>query len=256
MKKMNEKELYYSIQDEGIVRVEQIASHILKILQAQIGIVSFPPKLNSIQKIYILLENGYYSYLEKILIENNYSFEAEIQYLIKVLSYFDRKATPTEAANLIKSFPTIKSIDFSNNQYIINSMFGTINITPLHRFMKDSRIRHFSLSDDFSKFCHEGVRSFLVYYPEYKGVTSLIPSQFGEKQYHSYVELETGYADFSNNVYLSKKDFEGIMNPEVLSKVYGYEVDEKMKNLKSWGIKEEKSNLVRIAVDEQIKRRK
>ena len=77
---------------------------------------------------------------------------------------------------------------------------------------------NFALSKDTHGFCHMASEEFIRMYPKYTAITSLVNNQFGEKQYHTYIETPDGYADFANNAHLSKKDFEKIMQPQELNR--------------------------------------
>lgn len=246
--------LYYSIQKGGIIKIESIAREILSKINANLGLPQFPNGMSSIGKIYFLIENGWYPYISRFLIEKNYNLEVELQYAISLIMNIDKYAGMNINFNPIKNFSSVESINYANGTYSFNTISGRVNVKALNKFSEDSNIKRFSLSDDFRGYCHEGARSFITYFPTYKAITSLIPNQFDEKQYHSYIELDNGYVDFANNAYFSKEDFDKIMKPNILSEVYGYELQEKISQLDEQDLPDSKSPLVRIAVHEQLQR--
>jgi hypothetical protein len=241
--------LYEGIQNTGKIRINRIVDIIIRELEPRVGKLNFPSNIKSINKIYVLIENGYYPYMEEILKKHGYDLKVELQFLLVNLT----NGTINSVDKLMK-FPSSLSINLVDNQYIFNTTVGLINITPLHIYMGDKKVQSFALHNDCRGGCHLATLEFIKRYRSYKGITSLVPNQFGERQYHSYVEIGDGYADFANNAYLQREDFEKIMIPETLSEVYGYELEDKINLLDEHDLPKSKTGLVRIAVHEQLKR--
>lgn len=247
------EKLYYSIQEEGIYRVEKIAAAILKEIDMHFGLPKLDNNINSIDKLYILIQNGYYPFIEELLERNGYNFRVELQLLIKNFMFND-KTQGDPHNNPFNQFQSIRGVGFENGIYTLNTRVGLVRAQPLNRVSFDKKIHKYSLIQNYEKYCHEAVLNFIRTNQEYKAVTSIVPSQFGEEQYHSYIELENGFVDFARNAYLLKDDFFKIFIPRVISQVYGYELEEKESLLDETDLPKDKHLLARIAVHEQIKR--
>lgn len=243
--------LYDSIQRNGICRINNIANIILKDLETRIGRVYFKQEMSSINKIYALIEQGCYPYMEDLLKKHGYDLSVELQYLLVNIGMGAIKDL-----RIIDKFPSYEMGRIVDNHYLLLTVVGEIDITPLSRYLKDKKVNNFALKYNSHGFCHEATLKFIQENNFYKGITSLIPNQFGERQYHSYVEVEDGYVDFANSIHLSKENFEKIMKPEILSEIHGFDLDRITNSLDEQDLQEEKSQLVRIAVHEQLRRRK
>lgn len=250
---MNKAErVYYDIEMEGRKRIAAKTSAILKDASPIIGTLRFPVNLQSINQLYFLLENGYYPWLEKWMQKYGYDFRPELQHLISVITYGERSMGYDYIRMALSRFPSIQGIHRGMYEYELETRLGTINITPLTRYLKDGRIKNFALEKDTHGFCHMAAEEFIRMNPKYTAITSLVNNQFGEKQYHSYIETPDGYADFANNVHLSKKDFEKIMSPEELNQVTGEELASQALELSSEDLDDSKALLLRLGVHRQI----
>ena len=92
-------------------------------------------------------------------------------------------------------------------EYELETSLGVIKVTPLTRYNKDGKIMHFALTKETHGYCHMAAEEFIRENPKYTAITSLVNNQFGERQYHSYIETPDGYVDFANNAHFSKADF-------------------------------------------------
>ena len=244
---------YYDIQEVGKRNIEEIAATIIRNLNPILGRVYFPKDLSSINKLYFLLESGCYPWIKKELQKYGYSSEVEIQHLIRNVTYLESQYGYDSIKCAISKFPAFKCLYRGVYEYQMDTSIGLITFTPLTRYIKDNRIRRFALTKDTNHYCHAASLEFIQANPEYVAITSLVNNQFGERQYHSYVETPDGYADFSNNAYLSKQDFEKVMEPQILNKVAGYELAQKEAELTSEDLPADKTLLLRLAVHNQIK---
>ena len=250
---MNKAErIYCDIELEGRKKIADKTQAILRDAVPVIGTMRFPYNLQSINKIYFLLENGYYPWLEKYLQKHGYSFKPELQHLISVITYGERSMGYDYIRMALSRFPSLKGIHRGMCEYELETAIGTIRLTPLTRYLKDGKIMNFALDKDTHGFCHIAAEEFIRMNPKYTAITSLVNNQFGEKQYHSYIETPDGYADFANNVHLSKKDFEKIMNPEELNRVTGEELASQTLELSHEDLDESKALLLRLGVHRQI----
>lgn len=246
------EQIYYNIQEKGIRKIEVVAEKVLRDLTPILGELSFPRTISSINKIYILLERGYYSWMKKTLEKYGYDYGVELQYLMMNLAYGEITGQCDQIRKSIVRFPSIDRV-YSEGLYQLETKLGTIMLEPLTRYSKDSEIKRFALQHRAHGMCHVASLQFIQRHPSYRAVTSLVANQFGEQQYHSYIETSDGYADLSNNIHLSKGDFDKVMRPQVLNTVTGYELSQQEKQLNAEDLPDSKTLLLRLAVHEQIK---
>ena len=251
---MNKGEKIYSeIQKKGIMNIEEVASRILRNLEPVIGYIKFPVGYSSINKIYVLLENGYYPWMEKELKKYGYDAAVELQYVMMNIAYGEKIVGFDSLNRTISRFPSVSKIYRGVLEYQLETSVGTIFLASLTRYSKDSKINSFALQYDTRGVCHTAALEFIKKNPECVAVTSLVKNQFGERQYHSYVQTPDGYADFANNIHLSRRDFNKVMEPQVLNEVAGYELAAREKELTSDDLSTDKTLLLRLAVHNQIK---
>lgn len=246
--------IYYEIQEAGRKRVEEISERILRDLYPTFGKINFPSNMSSINKIYALLENGYYPWMESVLNKYGYDYSAELQFLMMNISYGEMSGGYDRIRSFATKFPSVDGIHRGIFEYQLDTKLGTIMLAPLTRFSKDSKIKSFALSKQSYYACHIAAQEFIQANPNYTAVTSLIVNQFGEQHYHSYIETPEGYADFANNIHLSKSDFERVMRPQVLNIVTGNELEEQSRSLTTEDLPQTKALLLRLAVHNQIKK--
>lgn len=250
---MNKAErVYYNTAVEGRKKIAETTDLVLREAAPLIGVIRFPYNIQSINKLYFLLENGYYPWLEKPLSKHGYSFSPELQHLTSVITYGEQSMGYDYIHMAVSRFPSLKGIYRGTYEYELETVLGTIHLTPLTRFIKDGKIMKFALEKNTHGFCHIAAEEFIRLNPKYTAVTSLIDNQFGEKQYHSYIETPSGYADFANNAYFSKKDFEKIMTPIELNRVTGEELEYQTRELTDDDLDENKALLLRLGVHRQI----
>lgn len=250
---MNKAEkVYHQIELQGRQRIAEKTQAVLREAAPMIGMIQFPYNLQSINKIYCLLENGYYPYLEKYLKKYGYDFGPELQHLISVVTYGERSMGYDYIRRALTRFPSFKGIHRGMYEYELETSLGVIRVTPLTRYNKDDRIMRFALTKETHGYCHMAAEEFIRENPKYTAITSLVNNQFGERQYHSYIETPDGYADFANNAHFSKDDFEKIMNPEELNRVTGENLLKQAQELTSDDLDESKALLLRLGVHRQI----
>lgn len=244
--------IYYDIQERGRKNIEYKAERVLRDLVPVMGYINFPQQIDSINKIYALLENGYYPWMQQLLTKYGYDYGVELQHLLSNIAHCERTMGYDSIRAFITRFPSIDRIHRGVFEYQVDTKVGTIMFTPLTRYSKDSKIKSFALQKDTHHFCHMSAQEFIMENPEYRAITSLVANQFGEQHYHSYIETPEGYADFANNIHLSKEDFERVMRPHVLNSVTGYELASQEKELGEEDLSPEKSLLLRLAVHKQL----
>ena len=246
--------VYYDIQEVGRKKISDKAERVLRDLVPTLGYINFPQNIDSINKIYALLENGYYPWMQRSLDRYGYDFGAELQHVIANIAHLEKSMGYDSIRNLVLKFPSIERLHRGTYEYQLDTKIGTIFIAPLTRYSKDSKIKSFALQKDTHHYCHMSAQEFIMLNPSYTAITSLVANQFGEQQYHSYIETPEGYADFANNVHMSKEDFERLMRPQVLNSVTGYELATQISELTSDDLSDDKSLLLRLAVHNQMKK--
>lgn len=251
---MRKSELIYRlIQEHGKQNIELTAASILRYLEQRLGNIGFPSNLSNINKLYILLENGYYPLMQKVLDSYDYDYGVELQHLLMNIAYGEANSDFESLRTFMHRFPSIHDIYRDDQKYYLDTRIGAISFEPLRRYSKDKKIRRFALQYETYGYCHVAALEFIKLNPDYRAVTSLIANQFGERHYHSYVETEDGYADFSNNIYMTNEDFNKVMRPKVLNSVTGNQLAEQEQELTSEDLPETKTLLLRLAVHNQIK---
>lgn len=248
--------IYYNIQEQGRKNIQAKAERILNDLVPIFGYPNFPLGMDSINKIYVLLENGYYPWMEQVLKKYDYDLSVELQHVIANIAYGEKIMGYDSLRNFILHFPSLNGIHRGSYEYQLDTNIGEIFIAPLNRYAKDSKIKSFALQKETHHYCHMAAQEFITLNPEYAAITSLVANQFGEQHYHTYIETPDGYADFANNVHLSKEDFEKIMRPQILNKVNGYELKEQEQTLNGDDLGPDKALLLRLAVHNQVKKLK
>jgi hypothetical protein len=250
---MNKAErVYYNTEMLGRAKIAEKTTMVLRDSAPMIGQIRFPYNLQSINQLYFLLENGYYPWLEKSLKHYGYDFGPELQHLISVVTYGERSMGFDYIKMALSKFPSFKGIHRGMYEYELETALGTIKVTPLTRYMKDGKIMKFALTKETHGFCHMAAEEFIRENPQYTAITSLVDNQFGEKQYHSYIETPDGYADFANNAHFSKSDFEKIMHPQELNRVTGEDLLNQASELSFNDLGENKALLLRLGVHRQI----
>lgn len=250
---MNKGEnIYYEIQKNGEKRVNETADKILRNLSPVLGYIQFPCDMSPINKIYALIENGFYPWMQKALAQYGYDYGAELQFLMLNMAYRENIVGVEPVKSFLSNFPSVNSAYYGNPTYQLETKLGRVMITPLTKFTQDSNIRTFAIQKNAYGVCHMAAQEFIMTNPSYMAITSLVSNQFGEYHYHSYVETEEGYADFANGVYLSQDDFKKIMRPKVLNTVCGHELEQQAAQLEQDDLPPDKALLLRLAVHNQI----
>ncbi len=247
--------LYNYIQYGGKKRIEEIVDQIMWELLPIIGPIQFPESIstnNTINKIYALLENGYYPYLAQALEKYGYDYNAELQFILMNIAYRESQLSFNQLLTFTK-FPSLHGLETNGNRYCAKTKIGTITFYPITK-CPNPRLKAFALQYHFHGYCHEAALNFIKRYPEYQAVTSLVPNQFGEQQYHSYIDDSGKIADLANNLYMDKEDFTLLMKPTVLNEVRGSELSYQEKTLTYEDLPETKETLLRLALHQQIKR--
>ena len=192
--------------------------------------------------------------MECVLNKYGYDYGAELQFLMMNIAYGEMSGGYDRIRSFVTKFPSVDGIHRGVFGYQLGTKLGTIMLAPLTSFSKDSKIKSFALQKQSYSLCHMASQEFIQQNPGYTAVTSLIANQFGKQHYHSYIETPEGYADFANNIHLSKEDFERVMRPKVLNKVTGYELEEQSRLLTKDDLPQDKALLLRLAVHNQIKK--
>jgi len=245
--------LYQSIQYKGKERIEEQADWIIDRFQARYFPISFPQNISNMNKVYMLMENGYLDKLLPILAAIHfYSFEAELQYIVMNLGYSHRVTNPDCIYAGIEQFPSIHSLDVGRNWFELNTKLGIVRVATLQA-LRDQPVAEFARKYDCYALCHEATYEFLSQNPEYYGETSLIANQFGEKHYHSYIKTNEGCVDFANNVLWSRESFQIVMSPEKLNRVQGLTLDKALRGLNGDDLPDTYSPVLRLAVSKQLK---
>lgn len=250
---MTVKQIYQSIQLDGKQRIEKKAQNLLAVIEQFYGPISFPSNMDSINKIYALLSSGVGCEIIDFLLENGYSLEVELQYLIANIGYFARNNCEQNQFSTFLKFPVLNRIEELEEGYLLDSKVGRIQVFPLTRFSKNRAIIQFALQYNCYGFCHDATHIFLKQNPDYVGVTSLITNQFQEKQYHSYIRGEGGIIDFAHNMYFKEEDFEKVFHPQELNQVAGYALEEAESQLGNDDLGKDKCLLLRLALKEQVR---
>ena len=246
--------LYYNIQNIGRAQIDAIAERILRDLYPVLGRVKFPVGTSSVNKIYILLENGYYPWMEKTLQKYGYDYGVELQFLMMNIAYGELTGGYDHIRSFATRFPSIDKIHRGVYEYQLDTKLGSIMVAPLTRYSKDSKIKNFAIQKYSHGYCHMAAQEFIEVNPDYTAVTSLIADQFGHQQYHSYIETPEGYADLANNIHLSKDDFDKVMRPQILNMVNGHELESQRELLTVEDLPDNKALLLRLAVHQQVKK--
>lgn len=232
-------------------RAEKLAQEILNEIEKRYGTISYPWKLDSLNKILFLLKVGCAPSIMGILMSHGYTYEIELQYILANMGYYARMDNEMQHVCTLSKMPSLNYMFPSGSGYIIDCKLGRIMATPLNRWEKDLKVcRYASLGSGYA-FCHDMALHFITKYPEYEAVTSLVPYAFQERQYHSYVRSNEDIIDFAHNMHMSKEDYEKIMSPMELNSVHGYELEEKEATLTEDDLGPNKNLLVRLAVSKQ-----
>jgi len=209
--------------------------------------------MSNINKMYALIEKGFFAEIVTLLGSARYSLQAELQYVIMNLGFSHRSASPKRIYDIVANFPSVDAVEFGEKVFVLHTQFGTIKVVPLH-LTKEKRIATFVKKYDCYSLCHEATNKFLRENPEFCGETSLVANQFGERHYHSCVSTDDGYVDFSNNVLWSVRGFETVMFPERLNRTTGTELDSELSELTTDDLPDTYTPLLRLAVSKQLKK--
>lgn len=248
---MTAEQIYHSIQIDGKERIEMQAQQLIAIIEKHYGGLSFPDYMDSINRIYSLLSIGLGESLIDFLLENGYSYLVETQYLIANIGYFARQNKENNILPTLLQFPSLKGIKEIMGGYVFDSKIGKIQLFPLSRNLPDTPISRFALQQNYYGACHEAIHMYLKENPQGLGITSLIENQFGEKQYHSYLQEEDSIIDFAHNVSMNQADFNRVFRPQELNRIHGWELEQAEKCLTKEDLDPEKCLLLRLALQKQ-----
>ncbi len=233
--------------------VLEIADTVLNEFQKRYGYVTFPSNMDSITKLYSLIQSGYSNLLWPLLKDLNYSYEFEIPYILANMDARIRCGIPPELCSEWKFFYSMNAITRIQNNYVLDTKVGTLVTTPLVLYLQDLTIQDYAARRFYYGFCHDASERFIKENPEYEAVTGLIPHQFGRKQYHSYVRQNGKVFDFANGTCIAEEEYNQVIKPIVLNTVHGYELEEAEAKLDGNEIGPEKCLLLRLAVSKQRK---
>lgn len=234
-KKFNE------IQQEGYYINEEILSKVLLILQVSLNTyLEFPEEYSNSDKLFWLLRSPLRPHVIKIIEEFNYSYHAELQFIIA-------NTCLRNNIEYLEGMPSLINYSKKENYIKLDTLYGSVKVyKALDIFPYISRLINYGE-------CHNCCMSFIKSNKSLSASTCLIDRTFYGKHYHSFINVGNNILDLSHNAFMSVNDYIKIFSPIIINTVSGYELDyeeQRINNKKSLG--EDKNLLLRLALDKQL----
>lgn len=236
------EETFHKLQHEDRERNDEIITTILQVFSYRInGFLSFPENYRNTDKIFYLLTSEWKPYLIDIIEQFNYSYHAELQFIIANLCFKDN-------IDCLFGMPSLIDFNYEENGYSLNTLFGKITLhKALNKFPNLYNLVKYGE-------CHNCCLSFIKENENMSASTCLIDRCFYGNHYHSFINFdEDTILDLSHNAIMSKRDYNLAFAPKIINTVYGYEVDNEEKRINNKeSLGQEKNLLLRLALDKQV----
>ncbi len=239
---MNKYDNFYKeFQKDNFQRNNQICDDLISKVQQKYNLPAFDPRINGVNKLFMLLTSEYSECLIHYLQNYDYNYSAELQYLIANFCYSNPNS------NFLR-LPSVRGLCQEHDGYIVESKLG--------RFSFNLSSNMFQNIERFNRYgqCHYVCHNFILVRKDVKAVTSLIPLPFNGYQYHSYIEYdESRILDLSHNCFMDKEEYLKVFQPQVLNVVTANDIDEQQRYInEKESLSEDKELLLRLAIDKQL----
>lgn len=228
-------EKYQSKDYEDNLLISKIAIELLEKLIS----MKFNYRVNSINKILMLLNSGYKELLYPILDDYNYNDRFELQSIIINLCYNDNIED-------IKEYRSLLDVIKIDNGYKLKTKYGNVVVYKVNKiYPKLWKYTRYSE-------CHDVCLDYIKIYENACANTGLIDLPFCSKFYHSFISYNNYVIDLSHNAFMKYDDYMKLFNPVILNAIkYNelYKEEERINNQESLG--NDKNLLLRLALDKQ-----